>query len=373
MRTLKIYKRIKKKSYRSIKKNKTLKIYNRNKKYKRYNNKKYKRYNLRGGEFVSQNIINIIENSESSINIEMDPIFKIIPEYANELIYISIGSKFNELFFDNYDKNNKMYRTFTNTGYQMVPFFLCKNSKPRENVLCNSEPCKVLNIVVDIFNNEEEIEYSKTNINKSLFDKRTMDYGLDTTNITQFFINILEIRNEMNPHNIDSQISFLGNLIDIISKKIRENNVDNNNFMVCNYIKFKQPNTIESKFENNISMKILEVLTVNNYSDSCYDWCGYNPIFFYNCIRLTSKIKFFQQYNLLQLKELDPYDENNIFEIKEEELNIANIKSKKIVENLQYIFPIKNIYDEKINEGKYPINRFNNFVYSIYEFIKLNE
>ena len=128
MRTLKIYKRIKKKSYRSIKKNKTLKIYNRNKKYKRYNNKKYKRYNLRGG-FVSQNIINIIENSESSINIEMDPIFKIIPEYANELIYISIGSKFNELFFDNYDKNNKMYRTFTNTGYQMVPFFLCKNSK----------------------------------------------------------------------------------------------------------------------------------------------------------------------------------------------------------------------------------------------------
>ena len=73
------------------------------------------------------------------------------------------------------------------------------------------------------------------------------------------------------------------------------------------------------------------------------------------------------------MKELDPYDENNIFEIKEEELNIANIKSKKIVENLQYIFPIKNIYDEKINEGKYPTNKLNNFVYSIYEFIKLNE
>ena len=375
MYTFKICKRIKKTPYNNYKKNKTLKIskkYNKRSKCNKRSKYNNKRHYLKGG-FISQDMINIKYELplEQSIILALDPILKILPNFANDLIYISIGSKFNEPYFQ-YDREHSY---ITNTGYQMVPFFLCKNSKPRENILCNSTPCKVLNIVIDIFNDEHDIENSKRNITDSMFDRSSMDQGLDTSNITQFFINIKDIRDELNSYNMNAQISFLSNLIEIFAKKMRENNVDGKNFMVCNYIKFKQANAIESGFEKNVSNTILKVLTTNDYRDSCYDWCGYNPMFFYNCIIMTSKIKLSQQYNLLELKEfkeIDNFDTNIVFEITEQSFNIENVKSKKIIENLQYMFPIKNISDETITES-YPHHRINNFVYSIYDFIKLNQ
>ena len=98
----------------------------------------------------------------------------------------------------------------------MVPFFLFKNSNPRENILCENDSCKVLNIVIDIFN-EGDIENSKININNAL------DNEFDTSNITQFFINILDVRNKLiETYSLNNapQITFLGNLVDIISKKV---------------------------------------------------------------------------------------------------------------------------------------------------------
>lgn len=381
MRTLKIYKKMKRNKFnKHSKKHINSKKQTNSKKHKCKNIKNIKKNkgymsriknNLKGG-FISQNIINITDDSESSINTDLEPIFTLIPEYANELIYISIGSKFNEPFF--YDNST---RNLTNTGYQMVPFFLLKNSKPRENVLCENESCKILNIVIDIFN-EGDIDNSKMNINNSLAD-------FDTSNITQFFINIIDVRNKLiETYSLNNapHITFLGNLIDIISERVKENNVDNKNFMVCNYIKFKQPLEVDSNFEDAVSKKILNILTKNGYENSCYDWCGYNPIYFYNCIRLTSKIKIFQQYNLLQLKrfqensELDRHDPNNIFEIKKEYFTIENTNQRdknlaeKIIDNLKYIFPIKNIYDERMEKDNYPTHRTNNFVYSIYDFIE---
>jgi hypothetical protein len=309
---------------------------NRNKKHKKSKtykkrkiNKKNKKYNLKGG-FSLQSVINIpySENLPESINTALEPIFEILPTFSKDLVYISFGSKLNERTLESeYLDSDFTYMNRVNAGYQMVPFFLCKNSNPREKLLCNGMPCKVLNIVIDLFIDETDIENSKKYITESLTNKRELDAPLDTSNITQFFINISDVRNGIlqdamkqgkNPYTADEHHLFLGMIADVLCKKMKENGIDEKNFMLCNYIKFKHPNPIEQNIGIKASNTLEKVMIDNKYENSYYEWYGYRRMVFYNCIVLKKYIDIIEvgfSFNKFTILNGFEKNQNKIFEL----------------------------------------------------------
>ena len=258
-----------------------------------------------------------------------------------------------------------------NAGYQMVPFFLCANSNPRKKLLCNEMPCKVLNIVIDIF--KDGTEESQRYITESLTDE-----PLDTSNIQQFFINISHVYEGIvsdamkqpgkNPYIADEHHLFLGKLADTFCKKMRENEIADKNFMVCNYIKFKHPNQYERNLGDNISKELTTIMNNNGYENSYYEWCGYGQMVFYNCIVLKKHIPGieigFDRDIFKSLK--DSKDQLKIFYLNKE----TDFKKGYSFNVLKHTFPIKNPYYNIEPPGGYPEENFNNFCYSVYDLLK---
>jgi hypothetical protein len=274
-----------------------------------------------------------------------------------------------------------------NAGYQMVPFFLCANSNPRKNLLCDGRPCKVLNIVIDIFGDEEQLEASKKYAIDSLSDKRELDAPLDTSNITQFFINISDVRNGIlqdamkqgkNPYIAEEHHLFLGMLADTICKKVRENGITDKNYMVVNYIKFKHPNPIEQNIGMKASNTLEKVMTDNGYEQNYYEWYGYRRMVFYNCIILKKDMNFIETAF------------NRYFNIFKEKLSNEDLKIFDLVKSdfitKKYDFTEKKyVFTEKLTDllkKFYPIQipnymmfnysdeeKINNFCYSVYNLL----
>jgi hypothetical protein len=341
--------------------------------------RRQKIYKLKGG-FASQQVINIPYSSNlvDSINTALAAIFEILPTFSKNLVYISFGSKLNERTLESeYVDPDFTYMNRVNAGYQMVPFFLCKNSNPREKLLCNGIPCKVLNIVIDVFIDETDIENSKRYIIESLTNKSELDRPLDTSNITQFFINISDVRNGIlqdamkqpgkNPYTADEHHLFLGMIADILCKKMKENEIADKNFMVCNYIKFKHPNPIEQNIGIKASNTLEKVMTDNGYEHSYYEWYGYTRMVFYNCIVLKKYIDIINvgfSFNKFSILNGFEKNQNKIFELNKSGFKKGEEKFRDI---LKYIYPIKNTYYEIEPSGGYPSEKFNNFCYSVYD------
>ena len=340
--------------------------------------KRIKKYNKKGG-FRAQSIINIPYNDNliETINTSLAPIFELLPTFSKDLVYISFGSKLNEPTLElEYFDEEIFTSPRVNAGYQMVPFFLCANSNPREKILCDGRPCKVLNIVIDIFNDEEQFEASKKYIEGLLSDKREVESPLDTSNITQFFINIGNVRDGIfqeaikkskNPYIAEEHHLFLGMLADTICKKVRENGIIDKNYMVVNYIKFKHPNPVEQHLGTNVSQTLNKVMTENEYENSYYEWFGYGRMVFYNCIVLKKYIDVIELgFRFNKFSVLKGYEKNQqkIFEIPKSGFKKGEERFRDI---LKYIYPIKNPYYEIEPSGDYPEDNFNNFCYSVYD------
>ena len=365
---------LKKPRYKTRNKNKNkIRIKRKNKTRRR------KIYKLKGG-FASQQVINIpySTNLVDSINTALAPIFEILPTFSKDLVYISFGSKLNERTLESeYVDPDYTYMNRVNAGYQMVPFFLCKNSNPREKLLCNGMPCKVLNIVIDIFRDEPDIEASKSYITESLTNKRELDEPLDTSNITQFFINISDIRNGIlqdamkqpgkNPYIADEHHLFLGMIADVLCKKMKENEIADKNFMVCNYIKFKHPNALEERLGNKVTETLSNIMNSNGYKNSYYEWFGYSKMAFYNCIVLNEYIDIIKvgfQFNKFSILKGFEKKQNKIFELNKSGFKKGEERFRDI---FKYIYPIKNTYYEVEPSGGYPAENINNFCYSVYD------
>jgi hypothetical protein len=365
------------KNNKKIKFKKGTKIKRRNKT-KKYKKTYKKTYNLKGG-FALQSVINIPYSPDliDSINKALAPIFEILPTFSKDLIYISFGSKLNEPTLEReYLDPDFTYMNRVNAGYQMVPFFLCANSNPRKKLLCDGRPCKVLNIVIDIFSDEEQLEASKKYAIDSLSDKRELDSPLDTSNITQFFINISDIRNGIlqdamkqgkNPYIAEEHHLFLGMLADTICKKVRENGITDKNYMVVNYIKFKHPNPIEQNIGIKASNTLEKVMTDNGYEQNYYEWYGYRRMVFYNCIVLKKYIDIIEVgFNFNKFSVLNGFEKNQtkIFELSKSQFKKGEEKFRDV---LKYMYPIKNPYYEIEPPGGYPADNLNNFCYSVYD------
>ena len=367
-----------------IKLKKGIKIKRRNKTKKTRKNKKiYKsnnKYNLKGG-FASQTIINIpySSNLTESTNTALAPIFETLPTFSKDLVYVSFGSKLNERTLESeYLDPTYSYVNKVNAAYQMVPFFLCSNSNPRTKMLCDGNQCRVLNIVIDMFNGEEDIENSKKYINEILANMSELDIPLDTSNITQYFVNISEVKDGIfkdimaqnkNPYTADEHHLFLGTLSDILCKKMRENGIDEKNFMLCNYIKFKHPNPVEDRIRKKAEETFDRVLTENGYENSYYEWFGYFPMMLYNCIappNVVERIKTAFGAGALRIMFKD--DIQNPFKILE--LTKSDFKNPKLLDLFKNVIPIKNITHEYEPPTAYGEDRKNNFCYSLYDFFR---
>ena len=336
-------------------------------------------YKLKGG--LTQQVINIPHSSNlvESINTALEPIFKVIPDFSKDLVYISFGSKFNERTLDSeYLHPDYSYMNRVNAGYQMVPFFLCSNSNPRLKMLCDGKPCRVLSITVDIFNGEEDIENSKKYITESLTNARELDESLETANITQYFINIFDVKNGIfkdvmekgkNPYSADEHHLFLGMLADILCKKIKENGVIDKNFMLCNYIKFKHPNPVEDKISKKSSEIFDRVMKENDYENSYYEWFGYFPMMLYNCIAPPRYVEIIRTSFLAgALRTIMKDDIKNQMKILDMEK--SEFKIPRTIDLFKQVIPIKNTSYYYEPPTAYSEDRLNNFCYSVYDLIK---
>lgn len=280
-----------------------------------------KRRKIRGG--FAPTILNV------SSTVDLQPVLDQIE--TSDLIYISIGSKYNEP---------------GNAAYQMVPFFLYNNSCPR----ADSDKKKILCIAIDVFENDSSLANLRETARKGFIPQYLENDNppyepYDYSNINLYIVNIAPayyaIMRE-HAYNPEPHADFLGLLLDFIGARLRQVNYDSKSLMVCNYVKFKHPNPMEFKLGTQISSSIVKALMPHGYKDSVYNWCGYTNPSYYNCIMQGTK-------KLLPIR-VDP---DNICVYADES------------DVYKSLYPIKNIWDKPgVNFSS------NHLVYSIAEYTK---
>ncbi len=227
----------------------------------------------KGGFANEYEIINLSATSGSAFSLtvssdQLSPIISKIDTENYDLVYISVGSKYNE------QKFTILGTTITaNSAYQVVPFFLIPRTS-RKRVLC---------IAIDQFNESaNDIQHTLTDIKKYYKPE-------DLSHIDLFLINTIDARNNINrnfnnnPDQI-AQTQYIGNIIDTISEKLEMVNFDPKKYMVCNYVKFKNPIGIETNINNQMPIQIKNALTKHKYGQCYYEWLGYSNTLFFDYI-----------------------------------------------------------------------------------------
>jgi len=184
----------------------------------------------------------IITNAEKYIN----TISSIFRDNKYNYVYVSVGSKFIGLdVFINTISMSIASRVDTNALYQMVPEFLI--NKPETN--------QILNIVIDLFTDDTDIE-----LNSRLIETRIKP-NIDTVII-----------------NMDCNKICFYELCSYLLYELLRHNILETNFMICNYIKFSNtPNKRELYTEENVSNTINSCFKAEykKYNICYYEWYGY--------------------------------------------------------------------------------------------------
>jgi hypothetical protein len=168
-------------------------------------------------------------------------------------IYISIGSKMNErtVQFSSNSSNKKPTKYRTNCLNQMVPVFL-QTQPLSQRSLC---------IIIDQFNNEENLDQNIRLL------KTITDVDMDICLINKYCNKL-----------------FLEELISYIVEFAKEQAIDPNKMMICNFVKYLgSPNTQELACEGMIPEIIQKTLNNSIYSECFYEWFGYR-FYLYNFI-----------------------------------------------------------------------------------------
>jgi hypothetical protein len=186
-------------------------------------------------------------------------------------IYVSVGGKYNARAVQ---IGSEATIIPTNSLFQMFPQFL-QMREPDPDDQC-------LIIAIDDFHNLQ-----------NLADNIALLHNHKTPNTYIILCNILCTKTFMT--------SFTEDLLEFV----RHANVSNDNFMICNYIKFlNAPNDIERRSATSIPDAIQRVLNLEPnalYSDCFYDWFGYNQARYnYVCC-----YKYRNQINYASLQKLE--------------------------------------------------------------------
>ncbi len=186
-------------------------------------------------------------------------------------IYVSVGGKYNAR---SVQIGSEATIIPTNSLFQMFPHFL-QTREPDPDDQC-------LIIAIDDFHNVQ-----------NLADNNALLHTHKTPNTYIILCNMLCTKTFMT--------SFMEDLLEFV----RQANVSNDNFMICNYIKFlNAPNEIERRSATSIPDAIQRVLNLEPnalYSGCFYDWFGYNPAKYnYVCC-----YKYRNQINYASLQKLE--------------------------------------------------------------------
>jgi hypothetical protein len=204
----------------------------------------------------------IIEVANGIRNAAINPIHK---------IYVSVGGKYNARAVQIGSEGTIIP---SNSLFQMFPHFL-QAREPDPDDQC-------LIIAIDDFHNVQ-----------NLADNIALLQELKVPNTYIILCNRLCTKPFMT--------SFMEELLEFV----RQANVSNKNFMICNYIKFlNTPNDIERRSAASIPDAIQQVLNLEPntlYSDCFYDWFGYNQAKYnYVCC-----YKYKNQVNYASLHKLE--------------------------------------------------------------------
>lgn len=309
---------------------------------------------------------------QNPLDLLLKPLLDSISTGNYDLIYISIGSKFNE--------PNILPGIKSNSEYQVLPFFLHSNSS------CRADKKKVLSIAIDTFRDEDDVKATLDNLRK---------IRLDSSNITLFILNTGTPATDLLTKPINDLLLLKLSLITICTT-LKEIDFSKDNLMVCNYVKFKNITLdgSEKYINKNISTTITEALKEYSYNECLYNWLGYNPLIYYNYIikgTLVSADLFLPMLNQVNVSATEDYnrmspdykiraDTRNVFRGNKTEWLLENSLDKlfdysnimenpnspkvRKLKNLDKIYPIVNIYDFDDVE----IEKNNNFVYSILQY-----
>ncbi len=207
-------------------------------------------------------------------------LFKLLNKRRYEFIYVSLGSKKNE--------NTVTFRYPTrglikdcNSEYQMVPNFI------RKKALNNN----VLIIVIDDFHMVDLIK-----INLSILDNIEKQYRKIKTIIVDHIITFKSI------------YDYIGTIMDCVSY----HKLDNNHFMLANFICFKQPNLLQSDFEKKLPDIIQKFLdsSYTYYHNCLYQWYSYA----YYTYNYTYCYKQYNVHRLMSIQQLQTYMNKSFFD-----------------------------------------------------------
>lgn len=256
-------------------------------------------------EYENDESIHEHENDESIHVHERKPILELVRKNAYDMTYVSFGSKENEESFE-----LPPITIVSNSLYQIIPQFIRSYRK-------------ILVICVDYFN-DEEIEIHRERI-KSIITNYS-----DVEQIDFIFIRSI-VGGAVTKSEIGKPImKNRANMKKLLQSIIVLDNINEENFMCVNYIKFKRPNEIEVIINEVYDELFFELNVKKNVF---YIWFGYN-IYFYNLILKANKILYTQltiginnpktkkiitdfnvdtQLNLSDIKEISQSNPSNIY------------------------------------------------------------
>lgn len=242
-----------------------------------------------GGSGKASELFVVPYDNELLIRTQIQKLLRAINKHKDHLIYLSVGGQYTEAKMPEYNIDS-------NAGYQMVPFFLCADSYPR----INSANKNVICIAIDAF--YENFGSDNTPATTSLNNIIATEYRnylyfeqpCDNSNIKMFVINLLNIRNHVNPKRESKQLlnNYTNKLINIITEQVQQSNIDPKNYMMCNYVKFKRE-------DNTFNITLRETLA--EYNNSIYNWIGYEHSIFYNYLYKGTPVLF----SVIQLLDRD--------------------------------------------------------------------
>lgn len=260
-------------------------------------------------EEIATQIINFHEyENDGSIH---EPILRLINENAYNMTYVSFGSKYNEESFE-----LPPITIYSNSLYQIIPQFIRSYEK-------------ILVICVDYFNHEE-IEIHKIKINELI---RESDVKIIDFIFIKSIVGETTVKSEIGKPIMKNR----ANMKKLLESIIVLDNINEENFMCVNYIKFKGPNEIEVII-NEVYDKLF--FELNEIKNVFYIWFGYN-IYFYNLILKANKILYTQLtigINNPKTKKIitdfNAHTQLNLSDIKEiSQSNPSNIYFKKLYNN----------------------------------------
>lgn len=245
-----------------------------------------------------------------------EEIIRLINENKYHMTYVSIGSKYNEDSFELPHTNMRMY---SNSFYQIIPQFIRSYEK-------------ILVICIDYFN-DEEIGVHREQINQLIRES-------DIKIIDFIFIKIISGEITIVSDIGKSIMKNKANIKKLLESIILLPNINAENFMCVNYIKFKRPDFIEEK-TNEIYDKLF--FDLNKIKDVFYIWSGYN-VYLYNLILKANEL-----YNQLTVGINNPKIKKIVTDIigEDRELNLHDIK--QILQSNPSTPYFKNLYNNSMD------------------------